>query len=136
MDRIPILKLGNALLVTIQVDMHDRLATALEEDLTSKRARFSCAGLIERHRRRIAQDCASLRKVTAAKIHVQISRTRMLGILGKLPGVSSDVASPSPKFFNWIKIINQLFDLGARQMIPGPFVFESVHRQTMMLFFV
>src|SRR6201985_2035376 len=36
MDRIPILKFGNALLVTIQVDMHDRLATALEEDLTSK----------------------------------------------------------------------------------------------------
>src|SRR6201995_1127418 len=36
MDRIPILKFGTALLVTIQVDMHDRLATALEEDLTSK----------------------------------------------------------------------------------------------------
>jgi hypothetical protein len=30
MDRIAILKLGNALLVTIQVDMHDRLATALK----------------------------------------------------------------------------------------------------------
>src|SRR5262245_15291393 len=36
MDRIPILKLGSALLVTIQVDMHDRLATALEEDLTAR----------------------------------------------------------------------------------------------------
>jgi rsbT antagonist protein RsbS len=36
MDRIPILKLGAALLVTIQVDMYDRLATALEEDLTNK----------------------------------------------------------------------------------------------------
>jgi rsbT antagonist protein RsbS len=36
MDRIPILKLGDALLVTIQVDMHDRLATALEEDLTAR----------------------------------------------------------------------------------------------------
>lgn len=35
MDRIPILKLGRALLVTIQVDMHDQLATALEEDLTT-----------------------------------------------------------------------------------------------------
>ena len=35
MDRIPILKLGKALLVTIQVDMHDQLATALEEDLTN-----------------------------------------------------------------------------------------------------
>jgi rsbT antagonist protein RsbS len=36
MERIPILKLGRALLVTIQVDMHDRLAMALEEDLTKK----------------------------------------------------------------------------------------------------
>lgn len=36
MDRIPILKLGEALLVTIQVDMHDRLAMALEEDLTAR----------------------------------------------------------------------------------------------------
>ena len=36
MERIPILKLGDALLVTIQVDMHDRLAKALEEDLTNK----------------------------------------------------------------------------------------------------
>ena len=36
MDRIPILKIGDALLVTIQVDMHDRLATALEEDLTDR----------------------------------------------------------------------------------------------------
>ena len=36
MDRIPILKLGRALLVTVQVDMHDRLATALEEDLSAK----------------------------------------------------------------------------------------------------
>ena len=36
MDRIPILKLGRALLVTVQVDMHDRLATALEEDLSAR----------------------------------------------------------------------------------------------------
>ncbi len=36
MDRIPILKMGKCLLVTVQVDMHDRLATALEEDLTAR----------------------------------------------------------------------------------------------------
>ena len=36
MDRIPILKLGRALLVSIQVDIHDRLAKALEEDLSEK----------------------------------------------------------------------------------------------------
>ena len=35
MQRIPILKMGDLLLVTIQVDMHDQLALALQEDLTS-----------------------------------------------------------------------------------------------------
>ena len=46
MDRIPILKLGDALLVTIQVDMHDRLATALEEDLTNKIVAFRAKGVL------------------------------------------------------------------------------------------
>ncbi len=36
MDRIPILKMGGFLLVTIQVDMHDRLAVALQDDLTER----------------------------------------------------------------------------------------------------
>lgn len=36
MERIPILKMGDALLITIQVDMHDRLALTLQEDLMAK----------------------------------------------------------------------------------------------------
>jgi rsbT antagonist protein RsbS len=36
MERIPILKMGNCLLVSIQVDMHDRLAMTLQDDLTQK----------------------------------------------------------------------------------------------------
>ena len=36
MDRIPILKLGEFLLVTVQVDMHDRLAMTLQDDLTDR----------------------------------------------------------------------------------------------------
>jgi rsbT antagonist protein RsbS len=36
MERIPILKLGSFLLVTIQVDMHDRLALVLQDELTSR----------------------------------------------------------------------------------------------------
>jgi rsbT antagonist protein RsbS len=35
-ERIPILQMGNFLLVTIQVDMHDRLALQLQDDLTQK----------------------------------------------------------------------------------------------------
>ena len=46
MDRIPILKLGHALLVTIQVEMHDRLATALEEDLTEKIVATGARGVL------------------------------------------------------------------------------------------
>ncbi len=36
MERIPILKMGSFLLVTIQVDLHDELAMSLQEDLTNK----------------------------------------------------------------------------------------------------
>ncbi|MHC0062295.1 STAS domain-containing protein [Nostoc sp. UIC 10890] len=36
MESIPILKVGNFLLVTIQVDMHDHLAMTLQEDLTNR----------------------------------------------------------------------------------------------------
>jgi rsbT antagonist protein RsbS len=36
MERIPILKMGAYLLVTIQVDMHDRLAMSLQDDLTQR----------------------------------------------------------------------------------------------------
>ena len=46
MDRIPILKLGRALLVSIQVDIHDRLAKALEEDLSEKIVATSAKGVM------------------------------------------------------------------------------------------
>jgi rsbT antagonist protein RsbS len=46
MDRIPILKLGEALLVTIQIDMHDRLAMALEEDLTERIVEHGAKGVM------------------------------------------------------------------------------------------
>ncbi|GAB7543030.1 STAS domain-containing protein [Cupriavidus sp. CuC1] len=36
MERIPILRMGRLLLVTIQVDMHDRLALTLQEDLSER----------------------------------------------------------------------------------------------------
>jgi rsbT antagonist protein RsbS len=46
MDRIPILKVGDALLVSIQVEMHDRLATALEEDLTNRIVTHNAHGVL------------------------------------------------------------------------------------------
>ncbi len=46
MERIPILRMGKYLLVTIQVDMHDRLAMQLQEDLTSRIAKDQARGVL------------------------------------------------------------------------------------------
>ncbi len=46
MDRIPILRMGDYLLVTIQVDMHDRLAAALLDDLTTKINKHGARGVL------------------------------------------------------------------------------------------
>lgn len=46
MDRIPILKMGDCLLVTIQVDMHDQLAVSLQEDLTAQIAKYASRGVL------------------------------------------------------------------------------------------
>ena len=46
MERIPILKMGGFLLVTIQVDMHDRLAMTLQDDLTSQIVKHRARGVL------------------------------------------------------------------------------------------
>jgi rsbT antagonist protein RsbS len=46
MERIPILKVGPFLLVTIQVDMHDQLAMALQDDLTDRVVRDRARGVL------------------------------------------------------------------------------------------
>jgi len=45
-DRIPILRMGRFLLVTIQVDMHDRLALALQDDLTARIVKDRAKGVL------------------------------------------------------------------------------------------
>ena len=46
MERIPILKMGEFLLVTIQVDMHDRLALTLQDDLTDRIVKARARGVL------------------------------------------------------------------------------------------
>ena len=46
MEKIPILRMGEFLLVTIQVDMHDRLALALQDDLTARITETSARGVL------------------------------------------------------------------------------------------
>ncbi|MGG6237811.1 STAS domain-containing protein [Nodosilinea sp. AN01ver1] len=46
MERIPILQMGEFLLVTIQVDMHDRLAMTLQDDLTNRISQTHASGVL------------------------------------------------------------------------------------------
>jgi rsbT antagonist protein RsbS len=45
-DRVPILRLGDCLLVTVQVDMHDELAMTLQDDLTNKIVAAKARGVL------------------------------------------------------------------------------------------
>lgn len=46
MEKIPILRMGEFLLVTIQVDMHDRLAMTLQDDLTQRISQTGARGVL------------------------------------------------------------------------------------------
>ena len=46
MDRIPILRLRDLLLVSIQVDMHDRLAMQLQDELTARISETGARGVL------------------------------------------------------------------------------------------
>ena len=46
MERIPIIRMGRCLLVTIQVDMYDQLAMTLQHDLTEQIARLGSEGVL------------------------------------------------------------------------------------------
>ena len=55
MERIPILKMGPYLLVTIQVDMHDRVAMTLQDELTEQ--------IVSHHARGVLLDISSVNVV-------------------------------------------------------------------------
>jgi len=46
MERIPILKMGRLLLITIQVDMHDQLAMTLQDDLMNQIRKSGASGVL------------------------------------------------------------------------------------------
>jgi rsbT antagonist protein RsbS len=45
-EHIPILRMGEFLLITVQVDMHDRLALQLQDDLTTKIVQCGSRGVL------------------------------------------------------------------------------------------
>jgi rsbT antagonist protein RsbS len=75
MDQIPILKIGDCLLVSIQVDMHDRLAMELQDQLTQRivatRARgvmidISALEIVDSFIGRMLNDIAAMSRVLDA----------------------------------------------------------------------
>jgi rsbT antagonist protein RsbS len=45
-ERIPVLRMGTLLLVTIQVDMHDKIALQLQDDVTERIAQWGSTGVL------------------------------------------------------------------------------------------
>jgi rsbT antagonist protein RsbS len=46
MEKIPVLRMGPLLLITIQVDMHDKLALQLQEDVTHRITEYESTGVL------------------------------------------------------------------------------------------
>ena len=79
MDRIPILRMGKCLLVTIQVDMHDRLALTLQDDLTTRLHQTGARGvlidissvdIVDSFMGRMLADLSAMAKIMDAEIVV------------------------------------------------------------------
>lgn len=87
MDRIPILKMGDCLIVSIQVDMHDRLALMLQQDLTDQIIRTGARGALI--------DISSLDMVDSfigRMLENMASMARLLGALTVVVGMRPAVA--------------------------------------------
>ncbi|MDZ8189336.1 MAG: STAS domain-containing protein [Nostoc sp. ChiSLP02] len=74
MERIPILQMGDFLLVTIQVDMHDRLAITLQDELTNRITQTHALGLLI--------DISALEIVDSFIARILANIARMSHILG------------------------------------------------------
>ena len=102
MDRIPILRMGDFLLVTIQVDMHDQLALRLQDDLSTaiqKHASrgvlidISTLGMVDSFIGRMVADISGIGRILGAEtvlVGMQPAVAITLVELGlSLPGVST-----------------------------------------------
>ena len=102
MDRIPILRMGEFLLVTIQVDMHDQLALCLQDDLSIAIQRhasrgvlidISTLGMVDSFIGRMVADISGIGRILGAEtvlVGMQPAVAITLVELGlDLPGVST-----------------------------------------------
>ena len=102
MDKIPILRMGEFLLVTIQVDMHDQLALKLQEDLSNAINKNASKGvlidissleMVDSFIGRMVADISSIGKILGAEtilVGMQPAVAITLVELGlSLPGVAT-----------------------------------------------
>ena len=113
MERIPILRMGKALLVTIQVDMHDRLAMTLQSDLSEAIASRPTNGML--------LDISSLEMVDSF-IGRMIANTASMG---RLLDVATVVVGMQPA------VAITLVELGLS--LPGVFTALNVERGMALL---
>lgn len=116
MDRIPILKMGDILLVTIQVDMHDRLVMALQDDLTDKISKTNAKGvlidisaleIVDSFIGRMIANIANTSKVLDAKTVVTGMQPAVAITLVEL-GLSLDGVQTALNVDRGIKLLNQI----------------------------
>jgi len=118
MQQIPILKVGRCLLVSIQFDMHDKLAMALQEDLTQKlvesRARgvmidISALDLVDSFIGRMLSNIAAIARVLDAQTVVVGMRPQVAITLVEL-GLTLPGIQTALDVDRGLALINKLMD--------------------------
>src|SRR5262245_799572 len=118
MEQIPILKVGRCLLISIQIDMHDRLAMALQEDLTTKlvetRARgvlidISALDLVDSFIGRMLSNIAAMGRVLDAQTVVVGMRPQVAITLVEL-GLTLKGIQTALDLDHGLALINRLID--------------------------
>lgn len=118
MEQIPILKVGRCLLVSIQIDMHDKLAMALQDDLTHKlvesRARgvlidISALALVDSFIGRMLSNIAAMARVLDAQTVVVGMRPQVAITLVEL-GLTLTGIQTALDVDRGLTLINRLID--------------------------
>ncbi len=118
MQQIPILKVGRCLLVSIQIDMHDRLAMALQDDLTQKlvdtRARgvlidISALDLVDSFIGRMLSNIAAMARVLDAQTVVVGMRPQVAITLVEL-GLTLTGIQTALDVDRGLTLVNRLID--------------------------
>jgi rsbT antagonist protein RsbS len=126
MDQIPILKVGDFLLVSIQVDLHDRLAISLQDDLTAMVVKTRAKGVLI--------DISSLEIVDSFIGRIlgnMASMTHVLGaeavVVGMRPAVAITIVELGLSLTNVRTALNVDKGMALLRILVNPAVDEGSH---------